>query len=59
MLTPMLAADSPWRAKSFLGTLPVGRLVRPEEIAAAVLFLLEVGPALVGQIISPNAGATI
>ena len=57
--TPMLAADSPWRAKSFLSTLPVGRLVRPEEIAAAVTFLLEVGPALVGQIISPNAGATI
>ncbi|WP_104176893.1 SDR family NAD(P)-dependent oxidoreductase [Cryobacterium sp. Y50] len=57
--TPMLAADSPWRSESFLATLPAGRLVRPDEIAAAVQFLLEVGPSLAGQIVSPNAGATI
>lgn len=57
--TPMLSNDSPWRAESFLSTLPVQRLVRPDEIAAAVLFLLEVGSALVGQVVSPNSGATI
>lgn len=57
--TPMLAADSPWRAADFLRTLPVQRLVRPEEIAAAVVYLLGCGPAVRGQILSPNAGATI
>ena len=57
--TPVLEADSPWRAAEFLATLPVRRLVRPEEIAAAVLFLLEAGPAVSGQVLSPNAGATI
>lgn len=57
--TPMIEADSPWRAGEFLAALPVRRLVRPEEIAAAVLFLLEAGPAVSGQVLSPNAGATI
>jgi len=57
--TPMLDAGSPWRAETFLATLPVRRLVRPDEIAAAVVFLLEVGPAMSGQVVSPNAGATI
>lgn len=57
--TAMLAADSPWRADSFLQTLPVPRLVRPDEIAAAVLFLLEAGDGMAGQLVSPNSGATI
>lgn len=57
--TPMLEATSPWRAQEFLATLPVGRLVRPDEIAAAVLFLLDAGTAVHGQVLSPNAGATI
>ncbi|MFO7689095.1 MAG: SDR family NAD(P)-dependent oxidoreductase [Cryobacterium sp.] len=57
--TAMLAADSPWRADSFLQTLPIPRLVRPDEIAGAVLFLLEAGGSMVGQLISPNSGATI
>lgn len=57
--TPMLEATSPWRAEEFLATLPVRRLVRPDEIAAAVLFLLDAGTALRGQVLSPNAGATI
>ncbi len=57
--TPMLAEDSPWRAAEFLATLPVQRLVRPEEIAAAAVFLLDLGPAVSGQVLSPNAGATI
>jgi NAD(P)-dependent dehydrogenase (short-subunit alcohol dehydrogenase family) len=57
--TPMLEATSPWRAAEFLEALPVRRLVRPDEIAAAVLFLLEAGTAINGQVVSPNAGATI
>jgi NAD(P)-dependent dehydrogenase (short-subunit alcohol dehydrogenase family) len=57
--TPLLEASSPWRAEEFLSTLPVRRLVRPDEIAAAVLFLLEARTALQGQVVSPNAGATI
>jgi 2-hydroxycyclohexanecarboxyl-CoA dehydrogenase len=57
--TPLLEATSPWRADTFLSTIPVQRLVRPEEIAAAVLFLVCSGPALVGQVLSPNCGATI
>src|SRR3954447_19396068 len=57
--TPMLEAGSPWRADDFLATLPARRLVQPEEIAAAAVFLLGVGPAMSGQIVSPNAGATI
>ncbi len=57
--TPMLEAASPWRAADFLDTLPVRRLVRPDEIAAAAVFLLDAGPAISGQVISPNAGATI
>jgi hypothetical protein len=55
----MLATDSPWRSGDFLATLPVQRLVHPEEIGAAALFLLETGPAVSGQVLSPNAGATI
>jgi 2-hydroxycyclohexanecarboxyl-CoA dehydrogenase len=57
--TPMLDADSPWRAESFLTTLPARTLVPPGEIAAAVLFLVRSGTALVGQVVSPNSGATI
>lgn len=57
--TPLLAADSPWRGPEFLSTLPLPRLVSPAEIAAAVLFFLEMGPLMTGQIVSPNSGATI
>lgn len=57
--TAMLSAESPWRAASFLKTLPIPRLVRPDEIAGAVLFLLEAGNTMTGQLVSPNSGATI
>ncbi|MDH6236727.1 SDR family NAD(P)-dependent oxidoreductase [Cryobacterium sp. CG_9.6] len=57
--TAMLSAESPWRADSFLKTLPIPRLVRPDEIAGAVLFLLEAGNTMTGQLVSPNSGATI
>jgi 2-hydroxycyclohexanecarboxyl-CoA dehydrogenase len=57
--TPMLAADSPWRAETFLSTLPLARLVRPDEIAVAVAFLIEHKDHFVGVVLSPNCGATI
>ncbi len=57
--TPLIEADSPWRAPDYLATLPLRRLVRPEEVAGAVLFLLEEEANFVGQVISPNAGAVI
>ncbi len=57
--TPMLDAASPWRADDFLSTIAVQRLVRPDEIAAAVLFLVRSGTAANGQVLSPNSGATI
>jgi len=57
--TPLLAPDSPWRSDAFLATWPVHRLVSPAEIAASVLFLLEMGTTITGQIVSPNSGATI
>jgi 2-hydroxycyclohexanecarboxyl-CoA dehydrogenase len=57
--TPLLEPDSPWRDPAFLETLPLRRLVRPEEIAEAVLFLAEEGDYFCGQVISPNAGTVI
>jgi 2-hydroxycyclohexanecarboxyl-CoA dehydrogenase len=57
--TPLLARDSPWREPAFLETIPLRRLVRPEEVAEAVLFLAEQGDYFCGQVISPNAGTVI
>lgn len=57
--TPLLAQDSPWRDPSYLSSLPAGRLSSPEEIAAAVQFLIEDGSFLVGEVISVNSGAVI
>ena len=57
--TPLLEPDSPWRDPAFLETLPLRRIVRPEEVAEAVLFLAEEGDYFCGQVISPNAGAVI
>jgi len=57
--TPLLVPDSPWRAPSYLETLPLGRLVTPDEVADTVLFLVEEGTYFAGQTISPNAGAVI
>jgi 2-hydroxycyclohexanecarboxyl-CoA dehydrogenase len=57
--TPLLAADSPWRAPDYLATLPLGRLVTPDEVAQTVLYLVEEGTYFAGQTISPNAGAVI
>jgi len=57
--TPLLSPDSPWRDPAFLQTLPLRRLVRPEEVAKTVLFLAEEGDYFCGQVLSPNAGAVI
>jgi 2-hydroxycyclohexanecarboxyl-CoA dehydrogenase len=57
--TPLLKPDSPWRDSAFLQTLPLRRLVRPEEIAETILLLAEEGHYFCGQVLSPNAGAVI
>ena len=55
----MIDETSPWRAGEFLRTLPLPRLVRPDEIAAACELFLTSGGGFVGQVLSPNSGATI
>jgi NAD(P)-dependent dehydrogenase (short-subunit alcohol dehydrogenase family) len=57
--TPLLAADSLWRKPDYLATLPLGRLVTPEEIAHAVYYLATEGSMYCGEVLSPNAGAVI
>jgi 2-hydroxycyclohexanecarboxyl-CoA dehydrogenase len=57
--TPLLAPDSPWRAPEYLATLPARRLARPDEIAAAVRFLLDEGSFLAGEVVGVNSGAVI
>lgn len=57
--TPLLAADSIWRLPEYLSTLPLGRLVTPQEIAGATYFMVTEGSAFCGEVLSPNAGAVI
>ena len=57
--TPLLAPDSPWRRPEYLATLPLGRLVRPDEVAETVVFVAEEGTYFAAQTLSPNAGAVI
>jgi NAD(P)-dependent dehydrogenase (short-subunit alcohol dehydrogenase family) len=57
--TPLLAADSIWRLPDYLATLPLGRLVKPAEIAGAVYYLATEGTPYCGEVLSPNAGAVI
>lgn len=58
--TPLLAADSPWRAPEYLATLPNRRLTRPDEIARVVEFLVSADAAFcTGEVVSPNGGAVI
>jgi len=57
--TPLLAPDSLWREPSYLSTLPLGRLVKPSEIASAVYYLATEGSMYCGEVLSPNAGAVI
>ena len=39
--------------------LPLGRLIRPDEIAASVRFALLEDTTLTGQVVSPNGGAVL
>ncbi|NIZ92975.1 SDR family NAD(P)-dependent oxidoreductase [Kineococcus rubinsiae] len=57
--TPLLAADSPWRDPEYLRTLPARRLVRADEIAETVRFVVEEATFMTGEVVSPNAGAVI
>jgi 2-hydroxycyclohexanecarboxyl-CoA dehydrogenase len=57
--TPLLAPDSLWREPDYLATLPLGRLVTPQEIAHAVYYLATEGSMYCGEVLSPNAGAVI
>ncbi|UQX86959.1 SDR family oxidoreductase [Jatrophihabitans telluris] len=57
--TPLLAADSPWRAPDYLRTLPLGRLVSAEEVALCIAFLADEATFCVGEVLNPNAGAVI
>jgi 2-hydroxycyclohexanecarboxyl-CoA dehydrogenase len=47
------------RDPAYVGSLVLGRLVAPEEIAATVRFVTRGSHNLVGQVISPNAGAVV
>jgi NAD(P)-dependent dehydrogenase (short-subunit alcohol dehydrogenase family) len=58
--TPLLPADSPWRAPEYLATVPNRRLTRSEEIAEVVRFLLDDDADFcVGEVLSPNGGTVI
>jgi len=57
--TPLLAPDSLWRKPEYLATLPLRRLVRPDEVAATVCYLATEGAMYCGEVLSPNAGAVI
>ena len=57
--TPLLAPDSLWRERGYLATLPLRRLVTPEEVASTVYYLATEGTMYCGEVLSPNAGAVI
>jgi 2-hydroxycyclohexanecarboxyl-CoA dehydrogenase len=55
--TPLMTPEL--REPAYIDSLALRRLVAPEEIAAAVRFVTRGAHNLVGQVISPNAGAVI
>jgi NAD(P)-dependent dehydrogenase (short-subunit alcohol dehydrogenase family) len=56
--TPLMTEDM--RDPAYIASLVLQRLVDPNEIAAMVGFVLDAdGHNLVGQVISPNAGAVV
>lgn len=57
--TPLLAADSPWRAPDYLATLPLRRLATPAEVARCVEYLLCDATFSVGDVVNVNSGAVI
>lgn len=55
--TPMLTADDPATVAAELATVPIGRSLRPDEVAATIAFLCGPdGDAYVGQVLGPNGG---
>ena len=57
--TPLLRQDSLWRQPKYLASLPLGRLVTPDEVAQTVYYLASEGSMYCGDVLSPNAGAVI
>lgn len=57
--TPLLAADSPWRAEEYLTTLPLRRLATPREVARCIEYLLCDATFSVGDVVNVNSGAVI
>lgn len=57
--TPLLAADSPWRAPDYLATLPLRRLTKPGEVARCVEYLVCDATFSVGDVVNVNSGAVI
>ena len=57
--TPLLAADSPWRAEDYLATLPLRRLTAPAEVARCVEYLVCDATFSTGDVVNVNAGAVI
>jgi NAD(P)-dependent dehydrogenase (short-subunit alcohol dehydrogenase family) len=55
--TPLLGDDP--NIAGYAAALPLGRVLTPEEIAAAVAFLLLEDTNFAGQVVSPNAGAVL
>jgi 2-hydroxycyclohexanecarboxyl-CoA dehydrogenase len=55
--TPLMTPEL--RDPAYVDSLVLRRLVAPEEIAATVLFVTRGAHNLVGQVISPNAGAVM
>jgi NAD(P)-dependent dehydrogenase (short-subunit alcohol dehydrogenase family) len=55
--TPMLHAGPPDEVAAELATVPIGRALTADEIAATIAFLLGPGgEAYVGQVLAPNGG---
>ncbi len=57
--TPLIGPDSPWRDPAYLATIPLRRLVLPDEVALTVGYLVEEATFMTGEILSPNADAVI
>jgi 2-hydroxycyclohexanecarboxyl-CoA dehydrogenase len=57
--TPLLAADSPWRAADYLTTLPLRRLATPREVARCIEYLVCDATFSVGEVVNVNSGAVI
>jgi 2-hydroxycyclohexanecarboxyl-CoA dehydrogenase len=55
--TPLMTPEL--RDPAYIDSLVLRRLVAPEEIAATVLFVTRGAHNLVGQVVSPNAGAVV